>query len=221
MISRWHALVAFRFPDIQRLAKTFWPNLFLFQSLSLWFYFNIQTNNEISAFKNWRLFSCEIKLLVCDSQTNSAKKISVKIGVSTNKNDLIVISISFLAFNFRGIIQRTSGKHSPLLFSFLNYAKIRSAGWMQWKETWSVEGERKGFRTRLTTRIISFYLAGRSVASFIGGCLFSIPYLYFVTLSLFSIIFSSFDHSNFPFLQNNGFYESIKENNIKYTVALK
>lgn len=64
---------------------------------------------------------------MCDSQTNSAKKISVKIGVSANKNDLIVISISFLAFNFRGIIRRTSGKHSPLLFSFLNYAKIREA----------------------------------------------------------------------------------------------
>lgn len=64
---------------------------------------------------------------MCDSQTNSAKKISVKIGVSANKNDLIVISISFLAFNFRGIIRRMSGKHSPLLFSFLNYAKIREA----------------------------------------------------------------------------------------------
>lgn len=50
-----------------------------------------------------------------------------KLAYRPIKNHLIVISISFLAFNFRGIIRRTSGKHSPLLFSFLIYAKIREA----------------------------------------------------------------------------------------------
>lgn len=42
-----------------------------------------------------------------------------KLAYRPIKNHLIVISISFLAFNFREIIRRTSGKHSPLLFSFL------------------------------------------------------------------------------------------------------
>lgn len=138
-----------------------------------------------------------------------------KLAYRPIKNHLIVISISFLAFNFRGIIRRTSGKHSPLLFSFLIYAKIREAlvecrgkkseVWREREKDFELDWQRELFH------FISLKDRSR-VSSVVAFSLPPPPYLYFVTLSLFSIVFSSFVHSNFPFLQNNGFYECIKEN---------
>lgn len=137
-----------------------------------------------------------------------------KLAYRPIKNHLIVISISFLAFNFRGIIRRTSGKHSPLLFSFLIYAKIREAlvecrgkkseVWREREKDFELDWQRELFH------FIS--LKDRSRVSSVVAFPPLPPYLYFVTLSLFSIVFSFFVHSNFPFLQNNGFYECIKEN---------
>lgn len=180
MISRWHALLAFRFPDIQKACQNFLAKLISIPiSISLILIFNIQTNNEISAFKNLVIgdyfcmkWKSKNKIKLLRALSNSAKKI----GVSANKNDLIVISISFLAFNFRGIIRRTSGKHSPPSPSFLFSSTQKYEYWLNAMER-NLKWKRKEFRTRLTMRIISFYLVERSVASFIGGSLGSLIFI--------------------------------------------
>lgn len=135
--------------------------------------------------------------------------------ISAYKNhDLIVISISFLAFNFHGIIRRTSSKYFPLLFPFLIYAKISK----RWSNTGGKKSEawrerEKDFELDWQRELFHFIsLKDRSRVSSVVTFPPPLP------LSLFrrsiSVLdhFSSFDHSNFPFLQNNGFCESIKEN---------
>lgn len=219
MISRWHALLAFRFPDIQKACQNFLAKLISIPiSISLILIFNIQTNNEISAFKNlvignyFRMkWKSKNKIKLLHALSNSAKKI----GVSANKNDLIVISISFLAFNFRG--ERVANILPFPPFSFLIYAKIRILVECNGKK-FEVKEKRISNSTDENYFILSRWKIGRELHRWFPW----FPYLYFVALSPFSIIFfPSFDHSNFPFLQNNGFCESIKENNTKYTDVLK
>lgn len=219
MISRWHALLAFRFPDIQKACQNFLAKLISIPiSISLILIFNIQTNNEISAFKNlvignyFRMkWKSKNKIKLLHALSNSAKKI----GVSANKNDLIVISISFLAFNFRG--ERVANILPSPPFSFLIYAKIRILVECNGKK-FEVKEKRISNSTDENYFILSRWKIGRELHRWFPW----FPYLYFVALSPFSIIFfPSFDHSNFPFLQNNGFCESIKENNTKYTDVLK
>lgn len=72
--------------------------------------------------------------------------------ISAYKNhDLIVISISFLAFNFHGIIRRTSSKYFPLLFPFLIYAKISNTGgkkseaWREREKDFELDWQRELF----------------------------------------------------------------------------
>lgn len=112
--------------------------------------------------------------------------------ISAYKNhDLIVISISFLAFNFHGIIRRTSSKYFPLLFPFLIYAKIskrwsntggkKSEAWREREKDFELDWQRELFH------FISLKDRSRvsSVVTFPPPSL----YLYFVALSLFSITF--------------------------------
>lgn len=220
MISRWHALLAFRFPDIQKACQNFLAKLISIPiSISLILIFNIQTNNEISAFKNlvignyFRMkWKSKNKIKLLHALSNSAKKI----GVSANKNDLIVISISFLAFNFRG--ERVANILPFPPFSFLIYAKIRILVECNGKKFEVKEKRISNSTDNENYFILSRWKIGRELHRWFPW----FPYLYFVALSPFSIIFfPSFDHSNFPFLQNNGFCESIKENNTKYTDVLK
>lgn len=133
--------------------------------------------------------------------------------ISAYKNhDLIVISISFLAFNFHGIIRRTSSKYFPLLFPFLIYAKIRSAGRTLVERKVKRGGKEKRISNSTDNEnyfILSRWKIGREFHRWLP----SPPPLSLFRRSI-SVLdhFSSFDHSNFPFLQNNGFCESIKEN---------
>lgn len=79
---------------------------------------------------------------------------------SFNNNDLDVISISFLAFNFRGIIRRTSRERFPYPRSspMRKYETLVEQGRTRRERG---AGSGAAFRIRLTARIISFYRVQR------------------------------------------------------------
>lgn len=134
--------------------------------------------------------------------------------ISANKNhDLIVISISFLAFNFHGIIRRTSSKYFPLLFPFLIYAKIRSADRILVERKVKRGGKEKRISNSTDNEnyfILSRWKIGREFHRWLPSLFPPSPYLYFVALSLFSIIFHLSITQTFHFCKIMDF--SIKEN---------